>query len=364
MRIPKIARRLVYVIGIVILGFLVYGFCIWLNSTAPNPNGLAAEDPRALFEQQVKATGDAQTAADSLQLLALDADVEKFRAGAMTAADTKAMTELPDAAPGALQDFLRGPISAKFPYLWQYVVSGAFIVIGNSLGDDPVVAFYNPYFDVAILTKWSFLKPTGTKAKPGFILIQAIPVSGRAFFENRPSLSTDKPIWSDSNALFEVRIVDAAHKFIATFEQRYPPFGRSSATLSADHTAITTAVSLAEDRVFSLLRWVIDAQDPSATVNYAVGIKSLRDALSASSPAKLAALLPKDNPQNAESFFRLPPEVRKEMKPYLVIDKNVIFLDPRNLPTSFISVYFSPADEGYSLGLAALFNLEASYPNH
>ena len=361
---PALLRRLISVLGIVILGFLIYGFCILLNAIAAKRSGLTAEDPRAFFEQQVKATGDAQNATDCLQLVALDSDVEKFRAGAIRAADTKTFTELPEAAPGALQDFLHGKISAKLPYIWQYVISGSFIVIGNALGDEPVVAFYNPYFDVAILTKWSFKDQTETKTKPGFKLMQAIPVTGRAFLENRPSLSTDQPIWTDSKALFEVRIVKAAQDFVTAFEKRYPPFGRDSVVLSADAGATGTAIALAEGRVFSLLRWVIDAQNPRAPVNYVEGINSLRDALSASSPAKLAALLPKDNPQNAEIFFRLPPEIRKGMKPYLVIDRNVIFLDPRNLPTGFISVYFPPAPEGYSLGLAALFNLEGSYPDH
>lgn len=357
-------RRLLCVLGVVILGFLVYGFCIALTSTAPKQSSLAAEDPRAFFEQQAKATGDAQTTADCLQLVALDSDVEKFRAGAIRAADTKAITELREAAPGALQDFLHGKISARLPYIWPYVISGSFIVIGNALGDEPVVAFYNPYFDVAILTKWSFKDQTETKTRSGFKLMQAIPVTGRGFLENRPSLSTDQPIWTDSKALFEVRIVKAAQNFVTTFEKRYPPFGRDPVTLSADAGAMGTAISLTENRVFSLLQWVIDAQNPRAPVNYVEGINSLRDALSASSPAKLAALLPKDNPQNAEIFFRLPPEIRKGMKPYLVIDRNVIFLDPRNLPTGFISAYFPPDGAGYSLGLAAFFNLEGSYPDH
>ena len=362
-RMPALLRRLISVLGIVILGFLIYGFCIWLTSSTPKTVD-GTKDPRAFFTQYVKtaSAGDAENMAYALQLTALDSAVESFRAGAVGAADTNAMTKLPEVAPGALQDLMRGQVSAKFPYIWPYVISGSFFVIGNSLSDDPVVAFYNPWFDVALITKWSFKDLAGAKA--GFRLMQAIPVSGRAFLENRASLNKDKPIWSGSSALFEVRIVNAAHQFIAAFEQRYPPFGRDSATLAADNTTVATAISLAENRVFSLLRWVIDAENPAAPINYAEGIKSLRDALSASSPAKLSALLPKDNPQDADTFFRLPPEIRKGMKPYLVVDRNVIFLDPRNLPTGFISVYFPPDGAGYSLGLAALFNLEASYPDH
>ena len=363
---PKsfIGRLVSVLVVIPAFGLLVYGFCIWLTSTAPKQTEVASGDLRTTFERQLKAAGEgqAQTVADSVQLVALDSDVNNFRVGAVKSADTKTMTELPEVAPGALQDLLRGQVSAKYPHIWPYIISGSFIVIGNSLGDDPVVAFYNPWFDVALLTKWTFKEQPGTNKKPGFLLMQAIPVTGSAFLENRPSLKTDQPIWSGSTALFEVRIVGAAQKFIAAFEKRDPPFGRESVTLPADSAAIATAISSAENRVFYLLRWAIDAQNAAAPVNYVAGIRSLRGALSASSPAKLAALLPKDNPQNAEIFFRLPPEIRKGMKPYLVIDRNVIFIDPRNLSTGFISAYFTPDGEGYTLGLAALFNLEASYP--
>ena len=360
---PALLRRIFLVIGCLILALFAYGFCIWLTSSTPKQSVAETKDPRAVFAQYVKTGGsDPETMADALQLTTLDSAVEHFRAGAVGAADTKTLTNLPEVAPGALQDLMRGQVSAKFPYIWPYVISGSFFVIGNSLSDDPVVAFYNPWFDVALITKWSFKDLAGAKA--GFRLMQAIPMSGQAFVANKSTLSTDKPIWSGSSSLFEVRIVNAAHQFIAAFEQRYPPFGRDSVTLTADKTAITTAISLAENRVFPLVRWVIDAQNPDAKINYVEGIDKLRSALSAPTPAGLEALLPKDNPQNAEAFFRLPQEVRKGMKPYFVVDRNVIFLDPRNLPTGFISAYFPPDGAGYNLGLAALFNLEASYPDH
>jgi hypothetical protein len=75
-------------------------------------------------------------------------------------------------------------------------------------------------------------------------------------------------------------------------------------------------------------------------------------------------LLPKDNPQAAEMFFQLDPDIREGMKPYLVVDKNVIFIDPINLPTGFISVYFNPVDKTYVPGLVSLFNLEGSYADN
>lgn len=366
MKTPKITRRRIILAIPVILasGLLLAGFLTWLTAVPTTPDGDDAESAQAVFKQQMLKAPETDPAktADELQLLALGNEVGKFRDGAVTASDTKAMAQLPEVAPGALQDFLKGEISAKFPIIWPYVISGSFIVMGNALGDEPIVAFYNPYFDVAILTKWNFKDETETKTAPSFKLVEAVPITGRAFLENRSSLATDQPVWTDSEALFEVRIVKAAQDFVAAFEERYPPFGLDSVALSADPGAASSALALAEDRVFFLLRWVIDAQDPAAPVNYAAAIKQLRGALSAPSADKLAALLPKDNPQAADAFFELGPEIRKGMKPYLVIDKNVIFISPIKLPTGFISVYFTPAAKGYAPELVSLFNLEASYP--
>jgi hypothetical protein len=96
-RVSASLTRLVCVLGVVILGFLVYGFCIWLNSTAPKQGGLGAEDPRAFFARYIKTAGEgqAQSMADCLQLVALDSAVENFRAGAVRAADTKTMARQP-----------------------------------------------------------------------------------------------------------------------------------------------------------------------------------------------------------------------------------------------------------------------------
>jgi hypothetical protein len=366
----SIALRIGLVLVLVCGAFLVYGFYIWLTYTpakqtvTSSKRGTGTEDFRALFEREVKLAGpgEAESAADSVQLLAIDSSIENFRAGAVRAADMKAVTALPEVAPGALQELLRGQISAKFPYIWPYLIAGSFVVMGNTLGDQPVVAFYNPYFDIALLTKWTFREPGQPAGKPSFVLIQAIPTTGRAFIENRPSLSTDQPIWSDSKGILEFRIVNAAQNFVKVFEQRYPPFDRGSVAFSAGAGAIAAAITVAEKRVFDLLTWVIDAQNASAPVNYASGIHHFREALAASSPGELSALLPADNPQGAPMFFQLPADVRKGMKPYLVINQNVIFLNPIDLPTGFISVHFTPATHGYVPGLVGFFNMAASYP--
>jgi hypothetical protein len=361
-------RLVIIVVAVVAAGIFLAGVVMWrLAATAQLDPTIAPTDfdvsrVQAFLERHMLKVprSEPSRAVDDLQLLLVGNDVVEFRKGAVMVSETKAMTQLAQVTPGALQELLEGRISAKYPYIWSYVMAGSFIVIGNSLSDDPVVAFYNPYFDVALLTKWRFKDHTETTAQPGFKLMEAVPVTGRAFRENRPSVATDKPIWTDSEALFEVRLVNAAQGFVATFEERYPPFGRDSVALPADLAARSAAIVVAEERVFALLRWVIDAQNPDAPVNYAAAIKQLKGALAAASSDKLQALLPKDNPQSAAMFFRLEPNIREGMRPYLVVDKNVIFISPIQFPLGFISVYFEPADKGFVPGLMLLFNLGAS----
>lgn len=373
----SIGRLIAAVAIILVLGFLCCAYFVFLNAertrlrqaAVENPRAVVAQpdqpalaNPRAFVEQEAARGADPADAADAVQLATLGRDVESFRAGAAAAADTKSMSALPGVAPGALQDLGKGQISSRFSHLWPYVMAGCSTVIGNSLGDEPVVAFYNPYFDVALLTKWTFRDPGQTAAKPRFVMMQAIPVTGRAFLENRASLSTDYPVWSDSKELLEMRFLHATQNFVKAFEERYPAFARGSVSFSAGADSIATAIDVSENRVFYLLRWVIDAQNGNAPVNYKSGIDQFQEALAASSPEKLTALLPPDNPQPAQAFFRLPSDVRKGMKPYLVIGEDVIFLNPLDHPTAFIAVYFRRAAQGYAPALAALFNLNTRVP--
>lgn len=297
-----------------------------------------------------------------MQVVALSGDLESFRQGAVMVSSSQAIAALPEVMPGAFDEFLKGEVSAKFPLIWPYVIAGSFIVTGDALGQDPVVAFYNPFFDVAILSKWKFQE--GKDGSPGFKMTQAVPVTGVAFLENRASLVSDEPFWAaNTEGIFETRLVGAAQTIVKVFEERYDPFGKGSADLTQDVASAAVAVSVVEDRVFFLMNWVIDAQNPEAPVNYSTGIEEVRDALSAGSDGRLAEILPADNPETAASLFEIERDVRSGMRPYLVVDKNVLFINP-TFPTAFLSVYFKPEDNGRNLEAMALFNLGGSYPTN
>lgn len=359
MKIPKISRRFVKRTLLILLGcFLVYFILLVVSYCIPDPEeeAMAARfDALIEYRMQEEPRSEPTEEIDNTQLIALDFEMRQFRQGVAMVKDTGGISELSQVLPGAFEPFQGGEVSTKFPLLWPYAFSGSSMVIGNALSGEPVVAFYNPYFDVAVLTQWKF----ETTGAPGFKLKSAYPVTGRAIVENRASLATDMPIWNDYNeVILETRFVMATKAFTDAFEATFAPAGRTVADLSSYAAQAPTALANCEDRVFFAIKWVIDAQNPDAPVNYAGGIKDVRKALSAPLKGNLELLLPEGNPQDAEQFFVLDQAVREGMQPYMVMEQNVIFVNPLLVSSMFISVHFVPGTKEYKPALVALFSLD------
>lgn len=313
------------------------------------------------WEQKKTASPLNAQALQKAQLILLEATADHFRIHSVIAPEINNMSQFQQVTPGALAGLQNSEISQSYPYIWSYLLAGSFPVFGHGLSDSPVVAYYNPYFDLALMTQWEMGTANDSASTGVFKLTKAWPVTGRAFIENRDSLASDTPPGSGVGKLFEVKIVNGAQGFTNSFEDRYLPFDRTTIALSIDAKVEQQSISIAENRIFALLQWVSDARSISAPVNYANGIETLQGALAATSPEQLKALLPANNPQSAEELFILSPTIRSGMTPYMVIDKNVIFIDPLKLPTAFISTYFEPVGVEYTLALALLFDLHTSY---
>jgi len=363
-RVRRFLRYIGIAIGLYVTALLLYAIAIFFitlisgSEPASTTDTIDSRLSQALVNWQLKKIASPldSKALDDARLLLLEVTAEHFRQNAFITTETPTGTSFQQVAPKALQDMLNGKVSQAYPHLWSYLMAGAFPVFGYALGDFPVVAYYNPYFDLVLMTQWAI-------SNTGFVPIQAWPTTGRAFIEDRDSLASDKQIGKEPGTLFEVQIVNAAQGFTVVFEDRVPPLERLSSTLSIDPEAKKQAISIAENRIFSLVQWVNDARDPAKPINYAKEIDALQQALSATSSDDLKTLLPADNPQKADELFLLPANNRESMQPYLVIDRNVIFIDP-NRPTVFLSSYFEPAGQGYTLALALLFDLHKVYPSN
>ncbi len=370
----KPLKRIIFILlGLYLGALLLYGLAIILNpetySKSVDIDQRLSQAQETLRQKKIESPSDVKVL-EKAQLRLLEATAEHFRIHAVIAAKAADISQLQQVKPGAIQGLLDGEVSQSYPYIWSYLLAGSFPIFGHALSDSPIIAYYNPYFDLALMTQWEISATSDaaavidTTTTIDFNLIKAWPVTGRAFIENRDSLASDTLPGSEAGTLFEVKIVNAAQTFTNSFEDRYPPFERTTIHLRINAETEQQSISIAENRIFALLQWVSDARSHSAPVNYANGIEALQGSLSATSPDKLSTLLPKNNPQSAQELFLLPQDVRAGMTPYMVIDKNVIFIDPINLPTAFISAYFEPGEEKYRLALAVLFDLHTSYSSN
>lgn len=371
-RFKPLKRIIVILLGLYLGALLLYGLAIILNpetySKSVGIDQRLSQAQETLRQKKIESPSDVEVL-EKAQLRLLEATAEHFRIHAIIAAKAADISQLQQVKSGAIQGLLNGEVSQSYPYIWSYFLAGSFPIFGHALSDNPIIAYYNPYFDLALMTQWEISATIDAAAvtdtsTTDFNLTKAWPVTGRAFIENRGSLASDTPSGSEAGTLFEIKIVNAAQTFTNSFEDRYPPFERTTIPLRINTEVEQQSISIAENRIFSLLQWVSDARSHSAPVNYANVIEALQGSLSATSPDELSALLPANNPQSAQELFLLPQDIRTGMTPYMVIDKNVIFIDPINLPTAFISAYFEPSEEEHRLALAVLFDLHTSYPGN
>jgi len=366
----KPLKRIAFILFGLYLGvLLLYGLAIILNpetySKSVDIDQRLSQAQETLRQKKIESPLDVKVL-EKAQLHLLEATAEHFRVHAVIAAKAADISQLKQVTPGAIQGLLEGEVSQSYPYIWSYFLAGSFPIFGHALSDSPIIAYYNPYFDLALMTQWEVTATSHAAAvtdttTTDFKLSKAWPVTGRAFIENRDSLASDTPSGSEASTLFEIKIVNAAQTFTNSFEDRYPPFERTVAVLHLNAETEQQSISIAENRIFSLLQWVSEARSHLAPVNYANEIETLQGSIAATSSDELSTLLPANNPQSAQELFLLPQNVRTGMTPYMVIDKNVIFIDPINLPTAFISAYFEPSEEKHTLALAVLFDLHTSY---
>ena len=100
--------------------------------------------------------------------------------------------------------------SLSYKHVWPYFFSGALLVTGPA-SDPPIIAFYNPYADAALLTEWS-------RSADGCRISNAAVVLGSELVGTDHVSATDAPRWcKQEGPLFE-RLEES----LASFRQEFP----------------------------------------------------------------------------------------------------------------------------------------------
>jgi hypothetical protein len=312
-----------------------------------NAQGFTPESVRDFFRKKA-APGRASQSAESgpnvveeLLLVELWGKATQFRKMAVEKPRLDTWKRSALVRPGALDRLEQGKITPVYRELWNWVLMGSQVVAGSTLSDQPVVAFYNPFIDAALLTTWTHVDDKGWK------MSDAVPVTGTAFVARRASRSGDRPGYGKGTAL-EAGIVANSRRFIAAFEAQYPPFGRQSRGVAGGDAGTQAALKYMEEGSYALIGMLASSEGAAQPE-----VRSIHRAMTERTSETLAQMIGSASPVSAEGYFRIPQRTREQMTPYFSAGGVTLSVNPDSLD-GFSSVRLggggSAAGAGATLG--------------
>jgi hypothetical protein len=290
------------------------------------------------------------------RLTALDAGILaralEFRS--LAAAGIAAALAPPDC--GAAFAAMLGPGAADDGSLaWAHFFDGTFVLLGTDASGTRVTAFYNPYYDAAVLVSWDDTVPEPRMRR-------AATVSGDRIRGDAAAGGAGLPGWLSTAGASSGGLSAQFARFVAAFERHYPPPGRASdaAELPVDDAASREGIQLLGDIQVAALLALRDRLLPALT---ALSLE-LRAALARGDENALTGLLPKENPVTAREILQLPELLRASLVPTQMLPglgrALVVLADPR-LPRFGLLVSVQTAPD-VRIGRLVVFDLLGGAP--
>jgi hypothetical protein len=242
-------------------------------------------------------------------------------------------------------DFLLASKTGRaLPEAWAIFFSGCFVLAGNVRTDQPVIGFYNPWLDGALLTtwKWDGKRPAMTAA--------AMWIASDFPAPETPGTQPACARWigdSETKALPEALV--ARHRaFCSAFDRAFPLEGSSGHGLSPEGSP-SAPVGFVGGQAAEVLRTLIAIQRPADTRRHA-GLGRLLKALADSDNDTLAGMVPARAQASADTMLKLPAMLRQKLAPtYALQGKDgttIVFLGLPEVPRFYILVAFGPGSDG------------------
>jgi hypothetical protein len=295
-------------------------------SASANAQGFTPDSVRDFFRKKAPAgRSSTQTAeagpnvVEELLLVELWGKATQFRKLAVDKPKLDAWKRSALVRPGALDRLEQGKITPVYRELWNWVLMGSQVVAGSTMSDAPVVAFYNPFIDAALLTTWTHVDDKGWK------MADAVPVTGAAFVARRASRDGDRPGYGKGAAL-EEGIVANSRRFIASFEAQYPPFGRQNRGVAAGEAGTRAALKYIEEGSYALIGMLASSEGAAQ-----VEVRSIHRAMTERTSDTLSLMVGAGSPLSAEGYFRLSQRTREQMTPYFSVGGVTLSVDPESL---------------------------------
>jgi hypothetical protein len=247
--------------------------------------------------------GDAGGPPDNPQAADLVKAATLFRT--IAAADVRDALETFEARPQF--EFLTADASyQESPGAWAFFFATTITVVGNCGAAEPTVAYYNPFLDAAVLTRWK------TRADGEPRIAGASLRLGSELIRGGPARQAALAPWMTADESAPRALQRQYRAFMNAFSARFPPLGQTpwAAYAATSKTAMEVTGDMALLQAASL-----DAMQNSAESPVRPLLREFHIALAAADSARLSRILPRDNPMSAEALVGLPTLFRAHLCP-------------------------------------------------
>ncbi|MBX7246836.1 MAG: hypothetical protein K1X53_15170 [Candidatus Sumerlaeaceae bacterium] len=236
-------------------------------------------------------------------------------------------------------DFLRdSPVGRDVPEAWACFFAGSFVLMGHAAAPKPVMAYYNPWLDAALITQWEW--------QGGHPFMQrAVLWVASEFPEADGGAKSSYARWlvdSESTPIPEA-LRSRYQKFVAAFDAAYPvsPDGGASLLLAPNQEQVVEWVGRQAVDVLATLLRVQRRGHPA----YSDDLHRFRQALQNGDRAALAAMLPEEGGAGADTLLKLPAGLRARLVPTYAIAREggpvIAFLGITDMPRFYVLTAFA-----------------------
>lgn len=237
-------------------------------------------------------------------------------------------------APACLE-FLRSTETGRgAPQVWAYFFSGAQVLIGHAQHARPVLAFYHPFLDAALLTRWEW-----SGGRPA--ITDAALWVGANFPGGTEEAPPGIPGWMSaarSRPMHEA-LLASQREFVARFDREFPiepcdPLRFPKCSRGAEVQAFVEQHAAAQLATLLALR------------SHA-GLGRLRRALAEGDAGALDALIPPGASFNASTLLKLPQQLRARLVPSFALasaNHTIVALSLPEMPRFYLLAQFGTAE--------------------
>lgn len=236
-------------------------------------------------------------------------------------------------SPASLE-FLRGSQTGRAaPQVWAYFFSGSQVLVGHARHATPILAFYHPFLDAALLTRWGWKGDRATIADAALWVGDSFPDEAAA--------PPERPRWMDA-----ARATPLHEALLATQREFVSRFGHAFPIEPADASHFPRSSRSAEVQAF------VEQQAAAQLVTLLnlrshAGLARLRRALAESDAGTLDALIPRGSSFDASTLLRLPQELRARLLPSFAFSSashTIVTLSLPEMPRFYVLAQFGTAE--------------------